>query len=201
MAFLRAAPRRRRNAIPLVGPNRFAQAIFSCIRHYHPPNNKKHMSAASSPFDWKIRVYYEDTDTGGVVFYANYLKFFERARTEWLRSFGFQQQRLADTTGAIFVVKSTSVDYLSPARLDDELRLTVVVEKLRNASIEFVQEAWRLPSGNGAAGEIDQEATLLARGRITVVCVDAASFRPQPIPAELLSRIKDAPAPARQEAP
>jgi conserved hypothetical protein TIGR00051 len=87
------------------------------------------MSAASSPFDWKIRVYYEDTDTGGVVFYANYLKFFERARTEWLRSFGFQQQHLAETTGAIFVVKNTSVDYLSPARLDDELRLTVVVEK------------------------------------------------------------------------
>ncbi|MBB5391697.1 MULTISPECIES: tol-pal system-associated acyl-CoA thioesterase [unclassified Herbaspirillum] len=158
------------------------------------------MSAASSPFDWKIRVYYEDTDTGGVVFYANYLKFFERARTEWLRSFGFQQQQLAETTGAIFVVKGTSVDYLSPARLDDELKLTVVVEKLRNASIEFVQEAWRLPSGNGAAGN-NQEATLLARGRITVVCVDAASFRPQQIPAELLSRIKTAPGLPRQDAP
>ncbi|KAF1036518.1 MAG: Acyl-CoA thioester hydrolase YbgC [Herbaspirillum frisingense] len=147
------------------------------------------MSAASSPFGWKIRVYYEDTDTEGVVFYANYLKFFERARTEWLRSFGFQQQHLAETTGAIFVVKNTSVDYLAPSRLDDELRLTVVVEKLRNASIEFVQEAWRLPSGNGGAGN-DGESRLLARGRITVVCVDAASFRPQPIPAELLSRIK-----------
>jgi acyl-CoA thioester hydrolase len=158
------------------------------------------MSAASSPFNWKIRVYYEDTDTGGVVFYANYLKFFERARTEWLRSFGFQQQHLAETTGAIFVVKSTSVDYLSPARLDDELKLTVVVEKFRNASIEFVQEAWRLPSGNGAAGN-NQEATLLARGRITVVCVDAASFRPQQIPAELLSRIKTAPGLTRQDAP
>lgn len=149
------------------------------------------MSAASSPFDWKIRVYYEDTDTGGVVFYANYLKFFERARTEWLRSFGFNQQHLAETTGTIFVVKNTSVDYLSPARLDDELRLTVVVEKLRNASMEFVQEAWRLPSGNDSAGEA-QEARLLARGRITVVCVDAAGFRPQQIPAELLSCIKAA---------
>ncbi|WDZ97171.1 tol-pal system-associated acyl-CoA thioesterase [Herbaspirillum sp. WKF16] len=149
------------------------------------------MSAASSPFDWKIRVYYEDTDTGGVVFYANYLKFFERARTEWLRSFGFQQQRLTEITGTLFVVRNTSVDYLSPARLDDELTLTVVVEKLRNASIEFIQEAWRLPSGNGAAGD-GQAATLLARGSITVVCVDATSFRPQPIPAELLSRIKAA---------
>lgn len=149
------------------------------------------MSAASSPFDWKIRVYYEDTDTGGVVFYANYLKFFERARTEWLRSFGFQQQQLTEATGTLFVVKSTTVDYLSPSRLDDELRLTVVVEKLRNASIEFVQEAWRLPSGNGAAVE-GREATLLARGRITVVCVDAAGFRPQPIPAGLLSCIRAA---------
>ena len=141
------------------------------------------MSAASSPFDWKIRVYYEDTDTGGVVFYANYLKFFERARTEWLRSFGFQQQQLAATTGAIFVVKNTNVDYLSPARLDDELRLTVVVEKLRNASMQFTQEAWRLPSGDG-------EPRLLARGSITVVCVDQATFRPRPIPDELLTCLK-----------
>ncbi|MBV8622339.1 MAG: tol-pal system-associated acyl-CoA thioesterase [Herbaspirillum sp.] len=149
------------------------------------------MSAASSPFDWKIRVYYEDTDTGGVVFYANYLKFFERARTEWLRSFGFQQQHLAATSGAIFVVKNTSVEYLSPARLDDELRLTVVVEKLRNASMEFIQEAWRLPSGDGS-GACDGEPRLLARGSITVVCVDQDSFRPRPIPPELLSSIKNA---------
>ena len=143
------------------------------------------MSAASSPFDWNIRVYYEDTDTGGVVFYANYLKFFERARTEWLRSFGFQQQHLAETTGALFVVSNTSVDYLSPARLDDELRLTVVVEKLRNASMQFIQEAWRLPSGDG-------EPRLLARGSITVVCVDQATFRPRPIPDEVLTCIKKA---------
>ena len=150
------------------------------------------MSAASSPFDWKIRVYYEDTDTGGVVFYANYLKFFERARTEWLRSFGFQQQHLVETTGAIFVVKNTSVDYLSPARLDDELRLTVVVEKIRNASMQFIQEAWCLPSGDGSgsAGPDGSAPRLLARGSITVVCVDQATFRPRPIPDELLNRIK-----------
>ncbi|HZG22381.1 MAG TPA: tol-pal system-associated acyl-CoA thioesterase [Herbaspirillum sp.] len=148
------------------------------------------MSAASSPFDWNIRVYYEDTDTGGVVFYANYLKFFERARTEWLRSFGFQQQHLARTTGAIFVVRNTNVDYLSPARLDDELRLTVVVEKLRNASMEFSQEAWRLPSGDGKTA-CNGEQTLLARGRITVVCVDEATFRPRPIPEELLTCIRN----------
>ncbi|EIJ48604.1 thioesterase [Herbaspirillum sp. GW103] len=141
------------------------------------------MSAASSPFHWNIRVYYEDTDTGGVVFYANYLKFFERARTEWLRSLGFQQQHLAETTGALFVVRNTSVDYLSPARLDDELRLTVVVEKCRNASMQFVQEAWRLPSGDG-------QPELLARGSITVACVDQTTFRPRPIPDEVLTCIK-----------
>lgn len=136
-----------------------------------------------STFSWKVRVYYEDTDAGGVVFYANYLKFFERARTEWLRAMGFSQQLLVQTQGVMFVVKNTSVDYLSPARLDDELKLSVVVEKQRNASLEFLQEAWRV---NGA------EQTLLARGRITVVCVGATSFRPQAIPQEVLAGIQRA---------
>ncbi|EJN02682.1 tol-pal system-associated acyl-CoA thioesterase [Herbaspirillum sp. YR522] len=146
------------------------------------------MSAVRSLFDWKVRVYYEDTDAGGVVFYANYLKFFERARTEWLRSLGFGQHRLAADLGALFVVKNTAVDYLAPARLDDELKLTVAVEKFRNASIAFVQEAWRQPSGNGA-GE-HGEPLLLARSQITVVCIDAATFRPQAIPGQLLAAIK-----------
>jgi len=134
-------------------------------------------------FSWNVRVYYEDTDAGGVVFYANYLKFFERARTEWLRAMGYYQHTLVQTEGIMFVVKNTSVDYFSPARLDDELKLSVVVEKQRNASLEFLQEAWRV---NGA------EQTLLARGRITVVCVGAASFRPQAIPQEMLACIQRA---------
>jgi len=146
------------------------------------------MRAVNSLFDWKIRVYYEDTDAGGVVFYANYLKFFERARTEWLRSFGFGQHDLAAKLGALFVVKNTAVDYLAPARLDDELKLSVAVEKLRNASIEFVQEAWRQPSGDDVGGQA--LPVLLARSRITVVCIDAASFRPQAIPEQLLAAIK-----------
>ncbi|ASU41522.1 tol-pal system-associated acyl-CoA thioesterase [Herbaspirillum sp. meg3] len=140
----------------------------------------------SDAFSWPVRVYYEDTDTGGVVFYANYLKFFERARTEWLRALGYSQQALAESSGLIFVVKSTAVDYFSPARLDDELKLTVVVEQFRNASLAFVQEAWRTtgtPQGT--------EQTLLARGRITIVCVNAASFRPQAIPEEMLARFKE----------
>jgi len=132
-------------------------------------------------FSWPVRVYYEDTDAGGVVFYATYLKFFERARTEWLRALGYSQEALAQSRGLIFVVRSTSVDYLAPARLDDELKLTVVVEQFRNASMTFVQEAWRTRDG---------EHTLLAQGRITIVCINAASFRPHPIPPDMLERIK-----------
>jgi len=144
----------------------------------------------SDAFSWPVRVYYEDTDTGGVVFYANYLKFFERARTEWLRALGYSQQALADSSGLIFVVKSTAVDYFSPARLDDELKLTVVVEQFRNASLAFAQEAWRIEKTSQGTLQGTKQ-TLLARGRITIVCVNAASFRPQAIPEEMLARFKE----------
>ena len=133
-------------------------------------------------FSWAIRVYYEDTDAGGIVFYANYLKFFERARTEWLRAAGVEQLALMDAHGVMFVVKSTTVDYHAPAKLDDELKLTVVVERLGRASIQFVQEAWRI---NGT------QAQLLTTGRIKVGCVDSSAFRPCQIPAEVLLKIKD----------
>lgn len=134
-----------------------------------------------SDFGWTVRVYYEDTDTGGVVFYANYLKFFERARTEWLRSAGISQQALSETHRVMFVVKSTEVDYHAPAKLDDELKLTVVVERLGRASVQFVQQAWRV-SGT--------QTKLLTTGRIRVGCVDTETFRPSPIPDAVLSRIK-----------
>lgn len=127
-------------------------------------------------FNWCVRVYYEDTDAGGVVFYANYLKFFERARSEWLRAAGIGQQSLMDTDGIMFVVSSTAVDYLAPAKLDDELKLTVVVERLGRASVQFFQQAWR--------GE-----QLMTTGRIKVACVDVKLFRPRPIPASVLLKI------------
>jgi acyl-CoA thioester hydrolase len=132
-------------------------------------------------FIWPVRVYYEDTDTGGVVFYANYLKFFERARTEWLRAAGISQQALAESHHVMFVVKSTAVDYHAPAKLDDELKLTVVVEKLGRASVQFMQECWRM---NGS------QPQLLASGRIKVGCVDSEAFRLSPIPGEVLEKIK-----------
>lgn len=130
---------------------------------------------ASHTFSHSLRVYWEDTDAGGVVFYANYLKFFERARTEWLRALGHSQQRLRVETGAIFVVTDTALRYLLPARLDDLLRVTVDVVDARRATLAIAQQAWR-------------DAELLAEGTIRIACVDAASLRPRRIPITLPER-------------
>jgi acyl-CoA thioester hydrolase len=127
-------------------------------------------------FSLRLRVYWEDTDAGGVVFFANYLKFFERARTEWLRDRGFGQERLRHDTGAIFVVADTQVRYFSPARLDDELNVTVKITDTGRATLGIEQQAWR--------GE-----SLLAQGSIRIGCVDAGTFRPRRIPNELLQAI------------
>lgn len=124
----------------------------------------------------RVRVYWEDTDAGGVVFYANYLKFFERARTEWLRTAGIGQQVLHDETGAIFVVTDTQVRYRQPARLDDLLDITVVVAEAGRASFTIEQQAWR-------------DGTLLAEGRIRIGCVDAATLRPRRIPDTVLQAL------------
>ena len=122
-----------------------------------------------SVFTWPVRVYYEDTDAGGIVYYANYLKFFERARTEWLRSLGIHQQDLLATAGAAFVVRSATIDYLGAARLDDALTLRLQIDKLGRASVAFAQQAWR--------GD-----TLLASASVKVGCVDPATMRPRSIP-------------------
>jgi acyl-CoA thioester hydrolase len=134
-----------------------------------------------TPFRHTLRVYWEDTDAGGVVFYANYLKFFERARTEWLRSLGFAQQRLRTDTGAIFVVADTSVRYLSPARLDDLLEVTVQPHDVGRASMVVHQQAWRNDAGT---------PTLLAEGSIRIGCVDAGTFTPRRIPTAILQTLR-----------
>jgi acyl-CoA thioester hydrolase len=121
-------------------------------------------------------VYWEDTDAGGVVFYANYLKFFERARTEWLRSLGFGQQRLREDHGLIFIVSDTSVHYRRPARLDDTLDVTVALREAQRATLVIAQQAWR-------GGE------LLAEADIRIGCVGAESFRPQRIPTPILQAL------------
>lgn len=135
---------------------------------------------APSGFTWPVRVYYEDTDAGGIVFYANYLKFFERARTEWLRACGIDQQRVADETGAIFIVRSTALDYRSPARLDDMLTITSRIGRIGRASVEFTQEAWR-------------DGTLLVAGHIRIGCVDRAGIRPAAIPPDVLDALQRGP--------
>ena len=129
-----------------------------------------------SAFRFPLRVYWEDTDAGGVVFYANYLKFFERARTEWLRSFGHSQEVLRQDTGAIFVVTDTSVRYVRPARLDDCIDVTVALSRRTPVRMVFAQQAWR-------------GAELLAEGTIAVACVHAGTFRPRAIPNDLLKSI------------
>ena len=135
----------------------------------------------SGHFRWPMRVYYEDTDTGGVVYYANYLKFFERARTEWLRSAGIGQQRMTEQENVMFVVKSTAIDYHAPAKLDDSLEVSVTIEKIGRASVNFSQDAWRA-DGSGAV--------LLCSGQIRVGCIDARSLRPAAIPAAVLEKIR-----------
>ena len=135
---------------------------------------------APSGFTWPVRVYYEDTDAGGIVFYANYLKFFERVRTEWLRACGIDQQRVADETGAIFIVRSTALDYRAPARLDDMLTITSRIGRIGRASVEFTQEAWR-------------DGTLLVAGHIRIGCVDRAGIRPAAIPPDVLDALQRGP--------
>lgn len=132
------------------------------------------MAELSNPFS--MRVYWEDTDAGGVVFYANYLKFFERARTEWLRALGIEQRALQETAGSIFVVADVALRYLAPAKLDDLLTVTVKVLEVGKASIALDQQAWR--------GEV-----LLAQGTVRVGCVNATSLRPCRIPAQVALRL------------
>ena len=129
------------------------------------------------PFRHRLRIYWEDTDAGGVVFYANYLKFFERARTEWLRSLGVGQQALKEHSGTIFIVADTRVRYLRPARLDDEIDVSVRLADAGRASLVVEQGAWRGPE-------------LLAEGQIRIGCVDAGTFRPQRIPIPILEQLR-----------
>ncbi len=140
-------------------------------------------------FRFALRVYWEDTDAGGVVFYANYLKFFERARTEWLRAAGYSQERLRVESGLMFVVGETAVRFLRPARLDDLLDVTVGAVDAGRASITVAQQAWRR-GGDGQAGSDAAPPLLLAEGSIRIGCVDAGTFRPRRIPIDLLQALE-----------
>lgn len=135
-------------------------------------------------FQWPVRVYWEDTDAGGIVFYANYLKFFERARTEWLRSLGIGQQRLKDDSGGMFVVTDAQLRYHRPARLDDELIVTACTLKAGRASMLIHQQALLKTEQAGV-----QSAALLCEGTIRIGWVQAASMQPARIPASILDSL------------
>lgn len=134
------------------------------------------MMSAKNVFNHPIRVYWEDTDAGGIVFYANYLKFFERARTEWLRHLGIEQQQLRETTGGLFVVSETSLKYHRPAKLDDLLKVTAEITQAGQASLVLFQQAWR--------GD-----TLLCEGSIRIGWVNDQSLKPARIPVSVLKAL------------
>lgn len=127
-------------------------------------------------FSWPVRVYYEDTDAGGVVFYANYLKFFERARTEMLRSFGFEQDRLIAEENVIFVVRSVIVDYLKPARFNEQIDVTAKIIENKKASLTFEQS-------------ITRQQDVLCNGKIRIACLDAQTMKPKVIPNAILEQL------------
>jgi len=134
-------------------------------------------------FLWPIRVYYEDTDAGGVVYHTNYIKFMERARTEWLRNLGFEQDELRANDGVIFAVRSVQADYFLPAKFNDELMVSSQVIKNGKASITIEQEVLRTQKDN------DEKNELLCKGIIKVVTLDDKSFRPKAMPESLYEKL------------
>ncbi|MGB5338073.1 MAG: tol-pal system-associated acyl-CoA thioesterase [Gammaproteobacteria bacterium] len=132
-------------------------------------------------FQWQVRVYYEDTDSGGVVYYANYLRFMERARTEWMRKLGFEQDRLRQEAGILFAVRSASLEFLRPARFNDQLAVSVLPVQRRRASLVFDQAVTRSGDTRGP----------LCTGRIKIACLDSDTLRPLPIPDSIYKELPD----------
>ena len=137
-----------------------------------------HSTSHTTVFEHPVRVYWEDTDAGGIVFYANYLKFFERARTEWLRALGVEQHALRQATGGMFVVIETQLKYHKPAQLDDLLQVSAVMHDKGRASLVIAQQAWRT--------DAQEQRTLLCEGTIRIGWVNAEQMKPQRIPPSLL---------------
>ncbi len=141
------------------------------------------MPSSKPAFSFPVRVYWEDTDAGGIVFYANYLKFFERARTEWLRSLGIEQFQLKESTGGMFVVTESQVRYLRPARLDDELIVTARMKKMGRATMIIEQQALLKTEQAGIT------SSLVCEGSIRIGWVKTATLQPARIPSDILDRL------------
>ncbi|RKZ66226.1 MAG: tol-pal system-associated acyl-CoA thioesterase [Gammaproteobacteria bacterium] len=146
------------------------------------------MSSKLTEFSWPVRVYYEDTDSGGVVYYANYLKFMERARTELLRSIGYQQDQLQQELGIIFAVHSANIQYKKPARFNDELNVVTSISALGKASIRFKQSIY-LESTHHDDDLTRSISGLLSEAEIKIACLNAKKFTTQSIPASIIKKI------------
>ena len=149
------------------------------------PVRRKEQVPIQQAFQWPVRIYWEDTDAGGIVFYANYLKFFERSRTEWLRSLGIEQQFLKESTGCMFVVTDAALRFHRPARLDDLLTVTACLVESGRASMTIKQKALLKSEHPGNPPE-----TLLCDGTIRIGWVDSLSLKPGRIPASILDSLK-----------
>ncbi len=132
-----------------------------------------------SAFQWPVRVYWEDTDAGGVVYHTGYIRFFERGRTEWLRKLGFSQARMAAETRVLFSVVDLTTQFIQPARLDDELVVHTRIAEMSGATVTFEQRILRQPEG-----------APIAEGRVRVACLDAGNFRPRRLPPALREEFK-----------
>ncbi len=131
----------------------------------------------SPPFAWPARVYWEDTDAGGVVYHARYLAFMERARSEWMRARGWGQELLRARDDLVFVVRAMEIDFRAPARLDDQLEVSVDLIECRGASFVVAQQILR-------------DGALLVAAKVRIAALTASSFRPRPIPDPLQSELK-----------
>lgn len=130
-------------------------------------------------FRWPIRIYYEDTDAAGIVYHANYLKFMERARTEWLRRFGYEQNELARNLGVAFVVRKLSIEFIRPARFNDEITVVTTIARQGRASLEFDQN-------------VESTSGILSRASVKVGCIELKSMRPVAMPADIYTEICNA---------
>lgn len=131
-------------------------------------------------FSWPLRVYYEDTDAGGVVYYANYLKFMERARTEWLRALGHEQDELIAREDVLFAVRHIEVDYLQPARLNDALKIEVELIEASGTTMTLAQQITK-----------QDEPGVLCRGKVIIVCLKASTFKPRALPPSIRDLLRD----------
>jgi acyl-CoA thioester hydrolase len=145
-----------------------------------PPRARANTQKLAPTFAWPVRVFYEDTDAGGVVYYANYLRFMERARTEWLRELGFEHASFEREHGALFIVRAVAVKYLKPAALDDRLTVTATPAWRSAYQIHLEQDVMRASAPANV---------VLARANVAIACVDSASFKPKTLPPALIAKL------------